>query len=122
MRARRKPAGTTRDNFNGRPVARLSYSAYPPLALQTLASIARAVKDKHALSAVAIAHRLGDVPVGDASVLIAVSSPHRRAAWRAGEEALEEVKRRAEIWKYEVFADGGGAWKANCEDAGTHGA
>jgi molybdopterin synthase catalytic subunit len=73
------------------------------------------VRARHALSAVAIAHRLGDVPVGEESVLIAVSSPHLQAAWRGGEEALEEVKRRAEIWKYEVFADGGGTWKANCE-------
>jgi molybdopterin synthase catalytic subunit len=96
-------------------VLRLAYSAYPPLALRTLADIAAAAKRRHALSAVAIAHRLGDVPVGQESVLVAVSSPHRRAAWRGGEEALEEVKRRAEIWKYEVFADGGGAWKANCE-------
>jgi molybdopterin synthase catalytic subunit len=59
-------------------------------------------------------HRLGVVPIAEESILIAVSSPHRQAAWRAGEEALEECKDRAEIWKLEEF-DGaeGGVWRAN---------
>ena len=48
-------------------------------------------------------HRLGTVDVGEESILIAVSSPHRQAAWRAGEEALESCKERAEIWKLEEF-------------------
>jgi molybdopterin synthase catalytic subunit len=74
--------------------------------------IARNIKKKHNLNGIAIVHKLGDVPVGEESIIIAVSSPHRVAAWRAGEEALEEVKNRVEIWKYERFEDGG-EWRAN---------
>jgi molybdopterin synthase catalytic subunit len=74
--------------------------------------VAKSIKAKHSLNAVAIVHRLGEVPVGEESILIAVSSPHRQAAWRAGEEALEEVKSKVEVWKYERFEDGG-AWRAN---------
>ena len=59
-------------------------------------------------------HRLGTVPIGEESVIIAVAAPHRQAAWRAGEEALELVKERVEIWKLEEFkGEDGGVWKAN---------
>lgn len=86
------------------------------MALQTLISIARSIKEKHSLTAIAMVHRLGVVPIGEESILIAVSSPHRQAAWRAGEEALEECKHRAEIWKLEEFDGEGseaGVWRAN---------
>ncbi|ROV95409.1 hypothetical protein VMCG_08476 [Cytospora schulzeri] len=108
-------AGTTRDSFDARPVLNLSYQSYVPLALQTMLSIARAIKTKHNLNGIAIVHRLGVVPIGEESVLIAVSSPHRKAAWLAGEECLEEVKARVEVWKLETFADDeeGGVWRAN---------
>ncbi|CAN8100285.1 unnamed protein product [Discula destructiva] len=107
-------SGTTRATFHARPVLDLHYQAYVPLALSTLHSIAAALKAKHDLVAVAIVHRLGGVPIGEESVLIAVSSAHRAAAWRAGEECLEEVKARAEIWKLERFVDDvGGVWRAN---------
>jgi len=69
--------------------------------------------EKHSLVAIAMVHRLGTVPVGEESILIAVSSPHRGPAWRAGEEALEECKERVEVWKREEFDDGGGIWRAN---------
>lgn len=108
--------GTTRDSFDGRPVAQLSYTSYAPLALKTLTAIARDAVAKHSLTGISIAHRLGTVPVGQASIAIAVSSAHRRAAWRAGEEVLERCKERAEIWKCEVFVgqeEGEGEWRAN---------
>ncbi|KUI73145.1 Molybdopterin synthase catalytic subunit [Cytospora mali] len=112
-------AGTTRDNFDSRAVLNLSYQSYVPLALQTMLSIARSVRAKHSLKGIAIVHRLGVVPVGEESVLIAVSSPHRKAAWLAGEECLEEVKARVEVWKLETFEDddGGGVWRANRDGA-----
>jgi molybdopterin synthase catalytic subunit len=78
--------------------------------------IAKEIKEKHSLNAVAIVHRLGEVPVGEESIFIAVSSPHRQSAWRAGEEALELVKDKVEIWKYEKFEDGG-EWRANRDGA-----
>lgn len=111
-------AGTTRDNFGGRAVLNLSYEAYAPLALRTMRDIAQAALEKHNLKGVAIVHRLGVVPVAEESILIAVSSPHRAAAWRAGEECLEEVKARAEVWKLETFEDDRSAvWRANRDGA-----
>lgn len=111
-------AGTTRDNFGGRAVLNLSYEAYAPLALRTMRDIAEAALARHGLKGVAIVHRLGVVPVAEESILIAVSSPHRAAAWRAGEECLEEVKARAEIWKLETFEDDRSAvWRANKDGA-----
>lgn len=63
-------------------------------------------------------HRLGRVPIGEESILIAVSSPHRQAAWKAGEEALEECKAKVEVWKLEEFGgDEGGVWRANRDGA-----
>ena len=107
--------GTTRDTFEGRDVSQLSYTAYPPLALKTLAAIASAAVTNHQLLGVSIAHRLGVVPIGEASIAIAVSSGHRGAAWRAGEEVLEACKAKAEIWKREEFVDGGMEWRANAD-------
>lgn len=114
--------GTTRDTFQTRRVARLSYTSYAPLALRTLTQIARAARETHAgLVAVSVAHRLGVVPVGEASIAIAVSAAHRGPAWRAGEEVLEMCKERLEVWKREEFVveEGGeeegeeGVWRAN---------
>lgn len=112
-----QPAGTTRDNFDGQPVKQLEYSAYEPLALRTMMGIASSLRAKHGLQGIAMVHRLGAVPIGEESILIAVSAAHRRAAWRAGEEALEECKARVEVWKKEEFADGGGVWRANRDGA-----
>ncbi|KAI4196469.1 MAG: hypothetical protein LQ346_003224 [Caloplaca aetnensis] len=106
--------GTTRDNFDGKPVTHLEYSSYAPLALKTMLSIAQAVKEKHSLTAVSMVHRLGVVPIEEESILIAVSAPHRHAAWKGGEEALELCKEKVEIWKLEEFGgDEGGVWRAN---------
>ena len=110
--------GTTRDNFDGKPVTHLEYTSYPPRALQTMLSIARSVKERHSLTAVSMIHRLGVVPIGEESILIAVSAPHRQAAWKGGEEALEECKEKVEVWKLEEFGgDEGGVWRANRDGA-----
>lgn len=76
--------------------------------------IAKEVKQKHGLTAVAMIHRLGIVPIGEESILIAVSSPHRQEAWKGGEEALELCKENVEVWKLEEFdGEDGGVWRAN---------
>ncbi|KAH7271472.1 Molybdopterin biosynthesis MoaE [Fusarium solani] len=106
-------AGTTRDNFAGKPVKELQYTAYRPRALRSMLTIARDVRDRHGLRGVAMIHRLGTVPIGEESILIAVSAPHRQAAWRAGEEALEECKSKVEVWKREEFEGEEGVWRAN---------
>lgn len=91
----------------------LTYTAYSQLALRTMLSIARDLKTKHSLNGIAMVHRLGTVPIGEESILIAVSSPHRQAAWRAGEEALELCKDKVEVWKREEFDGEEGIWRAN---------
>ncbi|KAG6014714.1 hypothetical protein E4U54_004963 [Claviceps lovelessii] len=106
-------AGTTRDNFAGKPVKELQYTAYNQLALRTMLGIAKAMRAKHALTGIAMIHRLGTVPIGEESILIAVSAAHRQAAWRAGEEALEECKAKVEVWKKEEFEGEEGVWRAN---------
>lgn len=106
-------AGTTRDNFKSTPVRSLSYASYAPLALRTLFDIAHTTFQKNGLTGIAIVHRLGDVPIGEESILVVVSAPHRQAAWVAGQEALEECKSSAEIWKKEEFEDGEGVWREN---------
>lgn len=75
-------------------------------------SVAKTVAEKHSLVGIAITHRLGRVNIGEESILIAISSAHRQASWRAGEECLEEVKAKVEVWKEEWF-EGGGVWRAN---------
>jgi molybdopterin synthase catalytic subunit len=109
--------GTTRDNFAGKPVKELQYTSYNALALRTMMDICKNLAQKHGLKGIAMIHRLGTVPIGEESILIAVSSPHRQAAWRAGEEALEECKQRVEVWKREEFEDDGGVWRANRDGA-----
>jgi molybdopterin synthase catalytic subunit len=92
----------------------LAYESYAPLAIRTMTKIAREIKQKHGLNGVALIHRLGVVPIAEESILIAVSSPHRQAAWRAGEEALELTKEKVEVWKLEEFGgEEGGVWRAN---------
>ncbi|KAJ6446805.1 molybdenum cofactor synthesis protein 2B [Purpureocillium lavendulum] len=110
-------AGTTRDSFAGKPVKELTYTAYNKRALRTMLAICVALRDKHGLKGVAMAHRLGTVPIAEESILIAVSAPHRQAAWRAGEEALEECKARVEVWKREEFHGEEGVWRANRDGA-----
>lgn len=80
-------------------------------------SITQAIKAKHNLQGIAMVHRLGTVPIGEESILIAVSSAHRQAAWRAGEEALEECKKTVEVWKREEFEGEEGVWRANRDGA-----
>lgn len=121
MQCQSNVAGTTRNSFQSRRVLDLEYSAYVPRALQSMLDIATSVLETHSLTAVNIVHRLGRVPIGEESILICVSAPHRTPAWRAGEEALERTKDRVEIWKLERFGDGEGkdeaVWRANRDGA-----
>ncbi|KAK0208058.1 Molybdopterin biosynthesis MoaE [Desarmillaria ectypa] len=103
--------GTTRNSFKGRTVTRLEYQAYSKLAIKTMASI---IKDMR--KSLTLHHRIGVVPVGEPSIVIAVSSPHRKEALVACERILEEVKQKAQIWKreyYEGMDDSEAEWKAN---------
>ncbi len=103
--------GTVRDHHAGRPVAKLTYSAYRPMALEGLRRIAADLEAAHEDLRAAIVHRLGEVPVGEASVVIAIGSPHRAAAYDASRTALERLKAEIPIWKREHYADGEAAWR-----------
>ncbi len=103
--------GTVRDHHAGRPVEKLTYSAYHAMALEGLRRICTDLEATGNDLRVAIVHRLGEVPVGEPSVVIAVASPHRAAAYEASRIALERLKAEIPIWKREHYADGGAAWR-----------
>lgn len=103
--------GTARDHHRGRAVTRLAYEAYRPMAEERLARIVDELSDTAAEVVVAIVHRLGVVPAGEASVAIAAASPHRAAAYEASRRALERLKKEVPIWKREHYADGAAAWR-----------
>lgn len=113
--------GTVRDHHQGRPVDHLVYDAYRPMALTALARIVEELEAEHAELAVAVLHRLGEVPAGEASVVIATASPHRAAAYEANRTALERLKKEVPVWKREHYADGGSRWREEEPLAGTGG-
>jgi molybdopterin synthase catalytic subunit len=101
--------GTTRNNNEGRTVIGLDYEAYPGMAVKELERIGEHAKKQWPICRMAIVHRLGAVKIGEASVIIAVSSAHRDAAFAACRFAIEEIKKTVPIWKKEVF-EGGEVW------------
>ena len=101
--------GTTRNNNEGRKVIALDYDGYPEMAEKELARIGAEAKNKWPICKMAIVHRLGPVQIGEASVIIVVSSAHRDAAFAASRFAIEEIKKTVPIWKKEVF-EGGEVW------------
>ena len=103
--------GTVRNHHRGRPVERLTYDAYRPMAEEGLRRIAGELEKAGEELAVVIVHRLGDVPAGEASVVIAVGSPHRGAAYEASRVALERLKKEVPIWKKEHYGDGVAEWR-----------
>jgi MoaE-MoaD fusion protein len=103
--------GTVRNHHRGRAVERLTYSAYRSMAEERLLRIVREIEAEGDDLALAIVHRLGEVPAGEASVAIAAASPHRAAAYEASRRALERLKREVPIWKRERYAGGEEAWR-----------
>ena len=101
--------GTTRARSRGREVRYLEYEAYGGMAEAEMARIAEELGRKHELTKVAIAHRVGRVEVGETSVAIAVSAPHRAAALAACKEAIDTLKETVPLWKKEVY-EGGEEW------------
>ncbi len=102
--------GTTRNHSGGKAVRSLSYEAYPEMAEQEIARIVQEVHYHWPAHKIAVVHRLGDVPLGEASVAIAVSSSHRKEAFEACRFIIDRLKERVPIWKKEIFEDGSGAW------------
>jgi molybdopterin synthase catalytic subunit len=101
--------GTTRIESRGRTVHYLDYEAYGGMAERVMGEIAEELKREHELCEVAITHRVGRVDIGELSVVIAVSAPHRAAALAACREAIDTLKQTVPLWKKEVY-EGGEEW------------
>jgi molybdopterin synthase catalytic subunit len=98
--------GFVRNQSHGRVTIYLDYEAYEPMALLKMNEIATHLHENFASHRVAIAHRLGRLKIGETSVFIAVSAPHRAAAFDACRYAIDTLKRTVPIWKKEYFEDG----------------
>lgn len=101
--------GFVRNNYKGKQTLHLEYEAYEPMALAKMREIGAEIRTKFAIHRVAIVHRLGRLEIGETSVFIAISSPHRAAAFDACRYAIDTLKRVVPIWKKEYFA-GGAVW------------
>ncbi|MFI9531292.1 molybdenum cofactor biosynthesis protein MoaE [Micromonospora rosaria] len=104
--------GRVRDHDHGRGVRRLAYEGHPSAA-EVLRRVAEEIAADPQVYAVAVAHRLGPLAVGDAALVAAVSTAHRGAAFTACARLVDEVKARLPVWKHQVFADGTEEW-VNC--------
>lgn len=98
--------GTVREWTKGRKTLYLEYQAYKPMAVKKLAQIGKEIKEKWPDTEVAITHRIGRLDISSIAVVIAVSSPHRKAAYEANEYAIERIKQIVPIWKKEHWEDG----------------
>ena len=101
--------GTTRVHSRGRTVTHLDYEAYEGMAERVMTEIAESLQARYELTGIAIHHRVGRVGIGETSVVIAVSAPHRQDALAACKDAIDELKERVPLWKKEVY-DGGEEW------------
>ncbi|HKU66516.1 MAG TPA: molybdenum cofactor biosynthesis protein MoaE [Candidatus Baltobacteraceae bacterium] len=108
-------AGVVRERSDDdRPVTGLSYEAHDDMALAEFARIADEARERFGACEIAVVHRTGDLRIGEVAVCVAVASAHRGAAFDACEYVIDELKRRAPIWKKEHYADGGDSvWKQN---------
>uniref|UniRef100_A0AC11DMX4 Molybdenum cofactor synthesis 2 n=1 Tax=Ovis aries TaxID=9940 RepID=A0AC11DMX4_SHEEP len=107
--------GTTRNNFEGKKVISLEYEAYLPMAENEIRKICSDIRQKWPVKHIAVFHRLGLVPVTEASVIIAVSSAHRAASLEAVSYAIDALKARVPIWKKEIYEESSSSWKRNKE-------
>jgi MoaE-MoaD fusion protein len=101
--------GTTRVESRDRRVRHLDYEAYEGMAEQVMAQIAAGLKERYELCEISIHHRTGRVEIGEASVVIAVSAPHRQDALAACKDAIDTLKEQVPLWKKEVY-EGGEEW------------
>ncbi len=98
--------GTVRDKTKGRAVVRLEFEAYKPMAISEMEKIAKAAQEKWQAEKISIHHRVGVLDIGEIAVVIAVATPHRKAAFEACEYAIDTLKQTVPIWKKEIFEDG----------------
>jgi molybdopterin synthase catalytic subunit len=102
--------GTVRDHSDAGDVTGLTYEAWSELAEKRLGEIAREMQDRWPVVAVAILHRTGELAIGEASVIVACSAPHRADAFEACRHGIERLKQEAPIWKKESLTSGEAHW------------
>jgi molybdopterin synthase catalytic subunit len=98
--------GVVRNHSKGRSSLYLDYECYEAMAVKMMAQIGREIAASHAIGRIALVHRLGRMEIGEASVAVVVSAPHRRPAFEAALEGINRLKKMVPIWKKEYFADG----------------
>lgn len=98
--------GVVRNNTKGRPARFLDYECYEPMAIKVMAEIGGEIARAYAISRLAMVHRLGRMQVGEASVVVIATAPHRNPAFAAALEGINRLKRTVPIWKKEHFEDG----------------
>lgn len=111
--------GVVRNHNDGQEVAHLEYDAYVEMATGTLEAIVAEASDRWETGEMRVVHRVGRLEIGEASVAIAVASPHRHAAYSASRYIIEELKKRAPIWKREGYVAGESVWLAGHEPAAS---
>jgi molybdopterin synthase catalytic subunit len=102
--------GIVRDENDGRAVASLEYEAYAEMAERKMREIADEARGRWPVGEIAVVHRTGRLEIGEASVAIAVASPHRGEAYEASRYVIEELKRRVPVWKREGYVEGETRW------------
>lgn len=107
--------GVVRNHDGGRSVVGLTYESYEEMAAERLRKICEDVASQFEVGDIAVAHRVGELGVGEASVGIAVAAPHRDAAYKASREVIERLKREVPIWKREHYTDGADEWLSGHE-------
>lgn len=117
--------GIVRNHTKGRPTRFLDYECYETMAVKMMADIGSAIAGEFEIGRIAMVHRLGRLEIGEASVTIVVSAPHRKAAFAAALEGINRLKRLVPIWKKEYFADGEvwveGEWDENAPKVAARG-
>ena len=109
--------GVVRNHNDGREVGHLDYDAYVAMAEHTLEAIVAEALDQWETGQIRVVHRVGRLEIGEASVAIAVAAPHREAAYAASRYIIEELKRRAPIWKREGYTAGDSEWLTGIQPA-----
>lgn len=102
--------GVVRNHADGRPVRGMHYDAYEAMAASVLREIADEAAARLGTDRLSVVHRTGDLAIGEVSVAIAVSSPHRAEAYDASRYVIEEIKKRLPVWKREHYTDGDAQW------------
>jgi molybdopterin synthase catalytic subunit len=98
--------GVVRNNSKGRQTRYLDYECYEPMAIQVMAKLGAEIAAAHEIGRIAMVHRLGRLEIGETSVAVVVTSPHRRAAFDAALEGINRLKKTVPVWKKEYFTDG----------------